>query len=104
MVIETISNKAIAFDYTLDPNSVPGVVQQARMLISTERGTVPLDRGYGLDPKAIDKPSNILVPGLKVDIQQQFKKYIPKLVILGLDAISIDGKIEIKLKVGIKDE
>lgn len=104
MVVETISNSNFKYDYSVDPNSVDGILQQCKLILSTTRGTVPLERDLGMDPKAIDKPSNILAPGLKVDIQQQFKKFVPRATVIGVDITQKDGQIEIKVTVGVKDE
>lgn len=104
MVVETISNKTYEYDYFIDPNSVDGVLQQCRLILSTIRGTVPLERDLGMDPKAVDKPSNLLIPGLKVDIQQQFKKFVPRATVLGINTTQKDGQIEILVTVGVKDE
>lgn len=104
MVVETISNKTYEYDYSINPNSVDGVLQQCRLILSTIRGTVPLERDLGMDPKAVDKPSNLLIPGLKVDIQQQFKKFVPRATVLGIDTTQKDGQIEILVTVGVKDE
>ncbi|MGL4308670.1 MAG: hypothetical protein ACRCRV_07240 [Cetobacterium sp.] len=104
MVVETISNKTYEYDYSIDHNSVDGVLQQCRLILSTIRGTVPLERDLGMDPKAVDKPSNLLIPGLKVDIQQQFKKFVPRATVLGIDTTQKDGQIEILVTVGVNDE
>lgn len=104
MVIAEITNKIKKIDYNLNPNSVEGILQQARMLLATTRGTVPLDRGYGLDPNAIDKPSNIIETGLKIDINKQFKKYLPRVVVLGIKTINNVESLEIVVKVGVRDE
>ncbi|MEG0237174.1 hypothetical protein [Cetobacterium sp.] len=104
MVVETISNKTYEHDYSIDPNSVDGVLQQCRLILSTIRGAVPLERDLGMDPKAIDKPSNLLIPGLKVDIQQQFKRFVPRATVLGIDIAQKDEQIEILVTVGVRDE
>ncbi|MEG1871197.1 MAG: hypothetical protein RR192_04290 [Peptostreptococcaceae bacterium] len=104
MVTETISNDNFKYDYSIDPNSVNGILQQCRFILSTTRGTVPLERDLGIDPKAIDKPSNLLIPGLKVDIQQQFKRFVPRATVLGVNTTQKDGRIEILVTVGVRDE
>ncbi|MGL5902842.1 MAG: hypothetical protein ACRCZO_09170 [Cetobacterium sp.] len=104
MVVDTISSKNYKYDYSINPNSIEGVLQQCRLILSTTKGTVPLERNLGIDPKAVDKPSNILIPGLKVDIQQQFKKFVPRATVLSVDTAQLDGQIEILVTVGVKDE
>lgn len=104
MVVDKISNTNFKYDYSIDPNSIDGILQQCRVILSTIRGTVPLERDFGMDPKAVDKPSNLLVSGLKVDIQQQFKKFVPRASVLGVSTSQQDGKIEIIVIVGVRDE
>lgn len=104
MVVDKISNTNFKYDYSIDPNSIDGILQQCRIILSTIRGTVPLERDLGMDPKALDKPSNLLTPGLKVDIQQQFKKFVPRVSVLEVSTSQQDGKIEIIVTVGVRDE
>lgn len=104
MVVDKISNTNFKYDYSIDPNSIDGILQQCRIILSTIRGTVPLERDLGMDPKAVDKPSNLLTPGLKVDIQQQFKKFVPRASVLEVSTSQQDGKIEIIVTVGVRDE
>lgn len=104
MVVDKISNTNFKYDYSIDPNSIDGILQQCRIILSTIRGTVPLERDLGMDPKAVDKPSNLLTPGLKVDIQQQFKKFVPRVSVLEVSTSQQDGKIEIIVTVGVRDE
>lgn len=104
MVISTISNKDFKYNYLIHPNSIEGIFQQCKLLLSTTRGTVPLERDFGIDSKAVDKPSNILTAGLKVDIQQQLKKFIPRATLLEVKTTSKNGAVEIHVTIGVKDE
>ena len=101
MVIKEISNEFIEYDYSLNPLSIEGIVQRGSLLLSTTRGQLPLDREYGLDPKMADKPSNTILPGLKVDI----RKHIPEMELLEviLDGMDTEGKMIIRCKVSIDD-
>lgn len=105
MVIKEISNEFIKYDYSLNPLTIEGIIQRGRLLLSTTRGQLPLDREYGLDSKMVDKPSNTILPGLKVDIKKQLKKYIPEVELLEviLDGMDIEGKMIIRCKVIIDD-
>lgn len=105
MVIKEISNEFVEYDYSLNPLSIEGIVQRGSLLLSTTRGQLPLDREYGLDPKMVDKPSNTILPGLKVDIRKQFKRYIPEMELLEviLDGMDAEGKMIIRCKVSIDD-
>lgn len=105
MVIKEISNEFVKYDYSLNPLTIEGIIQRGRLLLSTTRGQLPLDREYGLDSKMVDKPSNTILPGLKVDIKKQLKKYIPEVELLEviLDGMDIEGKMIIRCKVIIDD-
>lgn len=89
-------NKGI--DYSLTPGTVPFILQKVLMLVGTPRGSLPLQRDYGYDPKMIDKPFDIAYAAIRVDLQIQLKKWISEVSLkdIKLDKVD-DGKYYIKL-------
>lgn len=92
-----IINKGYDWDYSVADGSIEDLYQQARMVISTTKGTVPLNRDFGLSPELIDSPTINAIQALKLDIISQFKKYIPSLKLI--DATFKDGNIIIQIGV-----
>ena len=68
---------------------------QLYTLLNTERGTVPLKRGMGLDPRMIDKPITIIQGGIEADIQGQIDKYINGLRLVGVRVTPTSNGLEI---------
>lgn len=71
---------AISVD-TLSPNVIYGasgvteVIQNVRTIITTRKGTVPLDREFGIDFSLLDSPFPSARAKLQSEIFQQVKKY-----------------------------
>ena len=54
------------------------VVQNVRMIITTPKGTVPLDRDFGVDATVVDRPMPVAQAILARDIVDAVKKYEPR--------------------------
>jgi len=57
------------------------IIQNCRTILTTPKGTVPLDREFGISAELIDSPT----PGIRAKAEQEiflaFKKYEPRVVI-----------------------
>ena len=96
---------------SLSPNVIFGakdvveIIQNVRTIISTQKGTCPMDREFGLTREFLDTP----MPGIRARAEQevflQVRKYEPRAEIREIDWIVdvLAGKVSPKLKVGIKD-
>jgi phage baseplate assembly protein W len=82
------------------------VMQNVAVIISTPRGTVPLDRGFGLSQDYIDKPINVAKALMLSDIMETIPKYEPRAQVDGV-TFEIDltqpGKLVPKVEVTILD-
>ena len=58
------------------------VVQNVRMIITTPKGSVPLDRDFGLDFDVIDRPMPVARALMEVDIVDQVGRYEPRARVL----------------------
>ena len=96
------NNKSINYNYV--PGSREHILLRGKMILLTPRGSLPLDREMGYDPKLIDKPLNLILPALKVDLTRQFKRYVPELVLkeVYIEKVSED-KVYIKCEVEVED-
>ena len=56
-----------------------GLEQEIRMLLSTRKGSVPLDRDYGLTWEYVDLPMPEAMPWMIAEIAGQLEKYVPRI-------------------------
>lgn len=56
-----------------------GLEQEIRMLLATRKGSVPLDRDYGLTWDYVDLPMPEALPYMISEIAGQLEKYVPRI-------------------------
>lgn len=61
------------------------VLQRVRVLLATARGTVPLDRGFGLDPELLDQTGRRVASRLRADVVDQMQRYVPEARVIRID-------------------
>jgi phage baseplate assembly protein W len=57
------------------------VMQNVRMILTTRRGTVPLNRDFGISFEFLDSPINITRAKAEQEIFLQIKKYEPRAIL-----------------------
>jgi phage baseplate assembly protein W len=57
------------------------IMQNVRTILTTRRGTVPLDRNFGISFEFLDSPINITRAKAEQEIFQQLKKYEPRAIL-----------------------
>lgn len=60
---------------------VEEIVQNVRTILTTRKGTVPLDRDFGLDFTFLDAPINVSKARLQNEVFEAIRKYEPRAVI-----------------------
>lgn len=69
----------------LQPESVVDeIVQNINTILSTPKGTVPLDRDFGIDWSFVDSPQPAAQMMLRQEIVSALKKYEPRVVVLSI--------------------
>ena len=63
------------------PTVVDEVLQNVRVIVSTIRGEVPLDRSFGIDGNLVDLPINRAKAKLTNEIIQAVRVYEPRAII-----------------------
>jgi uncharacterized protein len=84
--------------------NVPEVMQNVRTILTTRRGTVPLDRDFGISFEFLDSPINTTRAKVEQEIFLQLKKYEPRAIlkqILWDTDLLLSGKISPTVKVEI---
>ena len=88
-------------------NTVESVLQNVRVILSTIKGEVPLDRTFGLAGKFIDKPINVAQAILVTEVLEALEAREPRaqLVSAGFEVDeAIPGKLIPVVEVKIIDE
>ena len=75
------------------------VLQNVRMIISTVKYSVPMDREFGIDGAVVDRPINIAKAHLSNEIFRAVRRYEPRAVI---ESIEFNGDESGKLTPTIK--
>lgn len=82
------------------------IMQNVRMICTTYRGTLPLDRDFGIDPDVVDLPMPRAKVAMEVDIVRQVGKYEPRAKVLQIiwqkdvDAI-MDGQAQYQVLIDL---
>ena len=61
------------------------VLQNVRMIISTVKYSVPMDREFGIDGTIVDRPINIAKAHLTNEIFRAVRRYEPRAAIVSID-------------------
>ena len=67
------------------------IIQNVRTILTTRRGSVPLDRNFGMDTSIVDQPVNRIRALLTTDIIETIERYEPRAEVTAVD-FSGDGE------------
>lgn len=56
-----------------------GLAQEIRMVLATRKGSVPLDRDFGLSWDHVDRPMGEAMQYMVAEIGQQLERYVPRI-------------------------
>ncbi len=85
------------------------IIQNVKTIISTIRGTVPLDRTFGISWDFIDMPAPASRAAFIAEIVEEVEKQEPRVNVISVSwdedqAKEMDGKPTPTIKIKIKDE
>lgn len=91
--------------YKLGATGIDDIVQCVNVLITTFKKTVFLDRDLGINADVIDEPTNKSAK-LYQEIFRGIEKNEPRVDVIEIETYlaDIDGKVEIKLILEVKDD
>jgi phage baseplate assembly protein W len=73
-------------DLVISPESrYEEIAQNVRMILTTPKGSVPLDRDFGLDFKVLDQPTSRAQALLSAEIITQVSRYEPRANVTKVD-------------------
>lgn len=86
-------------------NRVVEIIQNVRIILSTSKYTVPLDREFGLDPSIVDLPMPAAQAKLTAEIIATVHRYEPRCrVVRVFYAGDLDGRLEPTVRIRILEE
>jgi len=79
------------------------VMQNVRTILTTRRGTVPLDRDFGVSFEFLDSPVNTTQAKAEQEIFMQLKKYEPRAILKQIiwDTDILSGRISPTVRVEV---
>lgn len=93
MTYEVIGGQDVPIAF-MPATVVEEVLQNVRMIITTMKCSVPMDRAFGIDGAVVDRPINIAKAHISNEIFRAVKKYEPRAVIESIDFTGDDaGKL-----------
>ena len=81
--------------------------QEIRTVLATRKGSVPLDRDFGLSWDYVDLPLTEAMPYMVAEIGQQLEKYVPRIKVRDIVFDSpdpVDGILQPTVTVEIRPE
>lgn len=88
MNILEISGKDTNTLFWAPSSELEEIIQNVRTILTTRKGSVPLDREFGIDTGIIDKPTASIHGLLTVAIVETVEKYEPRVKV---QSVSFDG-------------
>ena len=74
--------------------------EKLKVLIETTAGTLPGNRGYGIDPGILDGRADETLNLLVMDLDEKAETYLPEISIAGVDrTYNVDGSVKARIYV-----
>ncbi|MEK3955300.1 hypothetical protein [Psychrobacillus sp. FSL K6-1464] len=81
------------------------VLRNVKVIITTFEGTVPYDRGFGINPDVLDMPVNEAQSFYTIECITKIRKYEPRALVESIDFTSdLDGTLYPKVVISIEFE
>lgn len=85
------------------------VIQNVQTILGTVKGSVPLNRDFGVDIEAVDLPLPMAMMQVKINIIEAIQKYEPRAVIRAIDfdnetTAAADGILKPKITLEINED
>ena len=84
-----------------------GLAQEIRMVLATRKGSVPLDRDFGLSWDHVDRPMGEAMQYMVAEIGQQLERYVPRIRVRDISFSSndaVEGQLIPRVTVEIREE
>lgn len=94
-------------DWHIKPASeLEEIAQNVAMIISTLKGSCPLDRTFGIDPAKVDDPINVAQAKLSAEIAAAVREQEPRARIKKIfyGGETVDGELKITARVEVVEK
>lgn len=107
--MEFIVDAMLPATVVIGATGLTGLAQEIRTVLATRKGTVPLDREFGLDWSFVDRPMQEAQPRYVAEVARQIEKYVPRVQVLSvtfkpLSDGAMDGALFPVVRVAIRKE
>lgn len=86
-------------------NLIEEVAQNVRIICTTEKYSVPMDRLFGVDTAMLDRPTPKAMAALQAELIQAIRKYEPRCKVRKISFEGdINGKLTVKVRIAINEE
>lgn len=82
------------------------IYQNVRTILATPKGTVPLDRDFGVDQAFLDQPTSIVMARALPGIVEAVEKYEPRVRVTAVgwvESDAADGRMIPNVRIRIRD-
>ncbi len=90
MAIDIYSNLS---GVKIGATGVEEIIQNVQIILSTNRGSVPLDRDFGLDNIYLDQPDKLVMARIVPEIFEEVEKQEPRVKVLEVDFVEQENNI-----------
>lgn len=81
------------------------VAQNVKIICTTSKYSVPMDRNFGVDANFLDLPTPKAMAQIQAEIIQAIRKYEPRCKVKKINFEgNIDGKLNLKVRIAINEE
>lgn len=91
--------------YRFGLSGIDEIVQNVKVILNTRKGSVPLDRDFGVDWSIVDKPTTMAFQKLRINIVKTIEKYEPRVKVKTVeimpDEMIMDGIFKVRLRIKI---
>lgn len=96
-VVSSNSKDAI----NLEASGIEEILQNIRMILGTIKGTVPLDRRFGISDDIIDKPTN-RTDRLNQEVFESIERNEPRAKVVSITTKTDNSNGKVSIVVGVK--
>ena len=103
MEIDVLATKT---EFNFAPkNLIEEVAQNVRIICTTEKYSVPMDRLFGVDTAMLDRPTPKAMAALQAELIQAIRKYEPRCKVRKISFEGdINGNLTVKVRIAIIEE
>lgn len=80
--MEFIVDTTLPENIVIGATGLTGLAQEIRTVLTTRKGSVPLDRDFGLDWSFLDRPLAAALPRYVGEVSRQLEKYVQRIRVL----------------------